>query len=55
MYVFQTKIDKNTLNERMRSPMGMWSKEEKYINNDIQLVIDKLDAYYAQLLVIANK
>lgn len=47
MYVFQTKIDKNTLNERMRSPMGMWSKEEKYINNDIQLVIDKLDAYYA--------
>ena len=42
MYVFQTKIDKNTLNERMRSPMGMWSKEEKYINNDIQLTATRV-------------
>lgn len=47
MYVFQTKIDKTTLHERMRSPMGMWKKEEKYINNDIQSVIDRLDSYYA--------
>lgn len=47
MYVFQTKIDKATLNERMRSPMGMWKKEEKYINNDIQSVIDRLNYYYA--------
>ena len=47
MYVFQTKIDKNTLNERMRSPFGMWGKDEKYINNDIQSVIDRLDSYYA--------
>lgn len=47
MYVFQTKIDKATLNERMRSPIGMWKKEEKYINNDIQSVIDRLNYYYA--------
>ena len=47
MYVFQTKIDKSTLNERMRSPFGMWGKDEKYINNDIQSVIDRLDTYYA--------
>ena len=47
MYVFQTKIDKSTLNERMRSPLGMWGKDEKYINNDIQSVIDRLDSYYA--------
>ena len=31
----------------MRSPMGLWKKEEVYINNDIQLVIDRLNEYYA--------
>ncbi len=46
MYVFQTKIDKATLNERMRSPLGMWGRDEKFINNDIQSVIDRLDSYY---------
>lgn len=47
MYVFQTKIDKHSIHERMRSPIGMWKKEEKYINNDIQSVIDRLNSYYA--------
>ena len=45
-YVFQTMLDKDTLNEKMRSPMGMWKyPEEKYINNDVQLVIDRLNEY----------
>lgn len=46
MYVFQTKIDKDSINEKMRSPIGMWDKTEKFINNDIQLVLDRLDEYY---------
>ena len=46
MYVFQTKLDKDTLQERMRSPLGMWKKEEIFINNDLQLVIDRLNEYY---------
>ena len=46
MYVFQTKIDKDTLQEKMRSPLGMWKKEERFINNDIQNVIDRLNEYY---------
>lgn len=46
-YVFQTKLTKDTVNEKMRSPMGLWKKEEVYINNDIQLVIDRLNEYYA--------
>jgi hypothetical protein len=46
-YVFQTMLDKDTVNEKMRSPMGMWRyPEEKYINNDLQLVINKLKEYY---------
>lgn len=46
-YVFQTKLTKSTVNEKMRSPLGLWKKEELYINNDIQLVIDRLNEYYA--------
>jgi len=48
-YVFQTMIDKDTVNEKMRSPMGFWKyPEEKYINNDLQLVIDKLNEYFGE-------
>ncbi len=45
-YVFQTKITKDTVNERIRAPMGMWSTAETFIDNDVQLVIDRLDEYY---------
>lgn len=45
-YVFQTMLDKDTVYEKMRGPMGMWKyPEEKYINNDLQLVIDRLNSY----------
>lgn len=47
-YVFQTKLDKDTVNEKMRSPLALWGAKEKYINNDIQLVIDRLNKYYAE-------
>ena len=48
-YVFQTMIDKDTVNEKMRSPMGFWKyPEEKFINNDLQLVIDKLNEYFGE-------
>ena len=46
-YVFQTQLTKKTVNERMRGPMGMWATEETYINNDVQLVLDRLAKYYA--------
>ena len=45
-YVFQTKLTKDTVNERMRSHLGLWKKEETFINNDIQLVLDRLNEYY---------
>ena len=45
-YVFQTKLTKDTVNERMRSHLGLWSKEETYIDNDVQLVLDRLNEYY---------
>lgn len=45
-YVFQTRLTKKTVNERIRGPMGMWSRAETFIDNDIQNVIDKLHTYY---------
>lgn len=46
-HVFQTQITKETVNSRIRGPMGLWDDHETFINNDIQLVIDRLTEYYA--------
>lgn len=45
-YVFQTKLTKETVNERIRSSMGMWDTSETFIDNDIQLVMNRLKEYY---------
>ena len=45
-HVFQTRLTKDTVNERMRSSMGMWNIKETYIDNNAQLVIDKLHQFY---------
>lgn len=47
-HVFQTVITKDTVQERMRSPMGLFSDEETYIDNDISLVLQRLREYYAE-------
>lgn len=46
-HVFQTRLTKETSNERLRSPMGMWSIQETYIDNNAQFVINRLREYYA--------
>lgn len=45
-HVFQTRITKNTTGERLRSPMGMFSKEQTYIDNDVQVLLDHLQEFY---------
>jgi len=45
-YVYQTRLTKDTVNERIRSPMRMWSINETYIDNNLQHVLDKLHNYY---------
>lgn len=47
-YVFQTRLTKATVNERIRGPLGMWSTEETFIDNDVQLVMNRLHEYYAE-------
>jgi hypothetical protein len=45
-YVYQTRLTKETVNERMRAPMGMWDIKETYIDNNLQNVINRLHEYY---------
>lgn len=46
-YVFQTQLTKDTVNERIRGPLRMWSPAETFIDNDLQLVLNRLKEYYS--------
>lgn len=46
-YVFQTKITRDTVNERLRGPLGLFDTKETYIDNNMQLVMNRLKEYYA--------
>ncbi len=46
-YVFQCKLTKETINERLRGPLGLFDTKETYIDNNMQLVLNKLRDYYA--------
>lgn len=46
-HVFQTRITKNSTGERIRSPMGMFTKEQTYIDNDAQVLLDHLNEFYS--------
>ena len=46
-YVYQTKLTKDTVNERLRGPLGLFDTKETFIDNNIQLVLDRLREYYA--------
>lgn len=45
-YCFQTNLTSKTLGERIRSPMGMFSKEETFMDNDAQMLMDRLTEFY---------
>lgn len=46
-YVYQTQVTKETVHERLRGPMGLFSHQETFIDNNLQLVLDRLHQYYA--------
>lgn len=46
-YVYQTKLTRETVGERIRGPLGMFDTKETFIDNDMQLVLDRLHEYYA--------
>lgn len=46
-HVFQTQLTKNTIGERIRSPMGLFSRAETFMDNDCGLLLKHLRDYYA--------
>jgi hypothetical protein len=47
-HVFQTRPTKETTGESIRSPMGMFSKAQTYMDNDAQMLLDHVTTYYAE-------
>jgi hypothetical protein len=45
-HVLQTRLTKTTVGERIRSPMGLFSREQTFIDSDLQLLLDHLKAFY---------
>lgn len=46
-HVFQTQLTKETVGERIRGPIGMFTHAETFIDNNVQLVLNRLKEFYA--------
>jgi hypothetical protein len=46
-HVFQTQLTKATIGERIRSPMGMFTREQTYMDNCAGALLKHLQTYYA--------
>lgn len=44
--VFVTRITKETLGHKIRSSYQLWDRKELYIDNDINIVLKKIQKYY---------
>lgn len=45
-HVFQTQVTKATVGDRIRSPMGLFTKAQTYMDNDVNLLLKHLHDYY---------
>lgn len=45
-HVFQTRLTKQTTGERIRGPMGLFSPNQTYMDNDAQALLDHLHRFY---------
>lgn len=46
-HVFQTRLTKETVADRLRGPMGMWDQQETYIDNNIAFVMERINEFYS--------
>ena len=46
--VFQTRLTKDTVNERLRENRNMWKKNETFIDNNIDIVLNRLNEFYGE-------
>jgi len=47
-YVFVTRVTKEFTGYKMRAPMGLWKRNELFIDNDLNLVFNRLKEYYGK-------
>lgn len=47
-YVLVTRITKEYAGGKMRAPMGLWSRNELYIDNDLSKVFNRLKEFYGK-------
>ena len=45
-YVYQTRLTKDSVHERIRNPIGMFDQQETFMDNDAQKLLNRLKAYY---------
>lgn len=45
-HVYQTRVTKQTIGERIRSPLEMFSNAETFMDNDAQILLDRLAEFY---------
>jgi len=43
--VLVTRVTKDTLGEKMRAPIGLWSRDELYVDANLSYVFDRLNSY----------
>lgn len=46
-YVFVTRITREYAGSMIRAPVGLWKREELYIDNDLNQVFKRIKEYYA--------
>lgn len=46
-HVFQTRLTKETIGERIRGPMGLFTKEQTFMDNNVALLLSHMKKYYA--------
>lgn len=50
-HVLQVHKTLETKDTKIRSPMKMWTRDETFIDSDVQLVLDRFNEYYKQPLI----
>lgn len=47
-YVFSVQLTKETVGDRTRAPWGFWNEDEMYIDNDVQIILDRWTEFYGE-------
>ena len=45
-YVFATRVNKETIGDQTRAAIGLWNRNELYIDNDLNQVFKRINEYY---------